>query len=310
MVLSGCVTPGVKTEPEPVKPAPEVVQEKPEPKPKPQVKKERPLPPVLILVSEAIPAYQQVADELKRLFPRRSTILYLSKDARERKQLANLLKKPEYQQFVAIGLAAAREARGLAGKEDELVFCQVFNYQGHKLVDPASKGVGALPGTAELFATWSGMSPSLKSVGVITGSGLEKVVARATVEAAHHGIELRHRVVSTDKELLFAYKQMAPTVQGLWLLPDNRVLSGRTIRELMTFSVRNAKQVVVFSEALLRLGGLISITAQPEEIAGKVARRLKAASRVKGVPGPDLLLLEGGEIKVNTVAAKRYNLKM
>ena len=309
-LLAACSRQEIKPDPlpEPVTPPPVVKQEKPKPKPKKKrVKKARPAPPpLLILVSEAIPAYQQVADELSQRFPKRSTVVLLSGKSVERKQLTALLKKPAYQQFVAIGLAAAKEARLVAGKEDEVVFCQVFNYQDHKLVGPRYKGVGVLPGTATMFARWREISPGLKSVGVISGPGLKAEVETAATEAAKHGITLQHRVVNTDKEMLFAYKQMAPSVQGLWLLPDNRVLSGRTIKELMSFSVRNSKQVAVFSEAILRLGGLLSVTTRPEEIAAKVAQRLSQARKAKGVPGPALLLLEDGDIRVNAIVAKRY----
>jgi hypothetical protein len=107
--------------------------------------------------------------------------------------------------------------------------------------------------------------------------------------------------------MLFEYKQMAPLLQGLWLLPDNRVLSGRIIKEVMSFSVRNSKQVAVFNDDILRLGGFLSVTSRPEEIAAKVAQRLDEAYRGKGVPGPDLLLLQEGDIQVNAIVAKRYN---
>lgn len=309
MVFS-LVTACTREEVRPAPVAPPVVKKV---QPRPPAKKiskpqPRPLPPVVILVSETIPAYQRVADELARLLPRRSTVRYLSPEAESRKQLT-LLKSAEYQQFVAIGLSAAKEAKALAGREDEFIFCQVFNYQDYDLVGPRAKGVAALPGTRAMFATWSEMSPALKSVGVITGPGLEPVIAAASSEAARYGIQLQHRVVKTDKETLFEYKKMAPLIQGLWLLPDNRVLSGRIIKEMMSFSVRNGKQVAVFSDDILRLGGLLSVTTRAEEIAAKVAQRLQEAYKGKGVPGPDLLLLEEGNIQVNAIAARRYNLQ-
>lgn len=295
---------------EPLKPEPAVapvVRQAPPQKPPPKrVSSLRPLPPVVILVSESIPAYQQVAAQLQRLLPGRTTVFYPSDESPASVQQRAALRRPEYQQFVAIGLGAAREARALAGGEDELIFCQVLNYQEYDLIGPRAKGVGALPGVGAMFATWGEMSPAVKEVGVITGSGLESVVEAASREAATHGITLRHRVVSNDKELLFGYKQMAASVQGLWLLPDNRVLSGRIIKEVMAFSVRNSKQVAVFSDDLLALGGLLSITSRNEEIAAKVVQRLQEAYRGKGVPGPDLLLLEEGDIKINAIVAKRY----
>ncbi len=294
-------------QPEPVTPPPVVKQEKPKLEKK-RVKKAPPAPPpLLILVSEAIPAYQQVAEALVSHFPKRSTVVQLSTDSAERQQLVALLKKSEYQQFVAIGLAAAKEAKQVAGSEDEVVFCQVFNYQDHHLVGPRYKGVGALPGTAAMFARWREVSPTLQSVAVITGPGLESELQLARAMALQHGITLQHRVVNTDKEMLFEYKQMASLVQGLWLLPDNRVLSGRTIKELMSFSVRNSKQVAVFNESILRLGGLLSVTSRPEEIASRVAQRLHEAQREEGIPGPALRLLEDGDIQINAIVAKRYN---
>lgn len=267
-----------------------------------------PPPPVVILVSEVIPAYQEVADELGKRLPEGTTVIELSASSPDRAQLVALLKKGEQQQFVAIGLGAAREAKRLAGDEDDIIFCQVFNYQDYDLVGPRIKGVGALPGTAPMFATWHKIAPGLKRVGVITGPGLDNVIADARGQAAKHGIELEHKVVKNDKELLFEYKQLAGSLQGLWLLPDNRVLSGRAIKELMGYSVRNAKQVAVFNDAILSLGGVLSVTSRPEEIAAKVMRRLQDASGEPGVPGPDLVLLEQGEIKVNSVAVRRYNL--
>lgn len=300
-MLGGCSRQETKPEP-----APPVV-EKPKPAPK-KVKKARQLPPVVILVSEDIPAYRQVAEEVKKQLPRRSSVVHLSNATDAGEGLSALLKKPQYQQFVAIGLAAAQEAKRLAGREDELIFCQVFNYQDYKLIGPRAKGVGALPGTAEMFSTWSRMSPTLKSVGVITGPGLEEVIQQASLEAEKNGIQLQHKVVGSDKEMLFEYKQMSPAIQGLWMLPDNRVLSGQSIKELMSFSVLNGKQVVVFSDAMLRLGGLMSVTARSEEVANKVLERLDDAFRSKGIPGSDLILLQHGDIRVNGVVARRYNL--
>ncbi len=308
-LVAACSRQEVKPEPQPeqVTPPPVVKQEKPRPEKK-RVKKAPPAPPpLLILVSEAIPAYQQVAEALVGHFPKRSTVVQLSSQIAQRQQLTALLKKPEYQQFVAIGLAAAKEAKQLAGSEDEVVFCQVFNYQDHQLVGPRYKGVGSLPGTAAMFARWHEISPALQSVAVITGPGLEQELEEASARALEHGISLQRRVVHSDKEMLFEYKQLAPSVQGLWLLPDNRVLSGRTIKELMSFSVRNSKQVAVFNESILRLGGLLSVTSRPEEIASRVAQRLREAQQQEGIPGPALRLLEDGDIQINSIVARRYN---
>ncbi|MDH5784180.1 MAG: hypothetical protein OEZ16_01060 [Chromatiales bacterium] len=266
-------------------------------------------PPVIILLSEMIPAYQQVADELVRILPDNTIVVLLASEAAERETQRKLMRQEGYQQFVAIGLEAAQIAKSVAGAEDEVVFCQVFNHRLHNIAGPMSKGVGALPGGSELFKQWRSMSPGLKRVLVMTGSDLDEVISLATEQAKEQGIELVHRVVENDKVLLFTYKEMASAVDGIWLLPDNRILSGRTIRDVLAFSVRNGKQVAAFSDEIFRLGALLSVKSKSTEIAGKVVHRLDEAYQAKGFPGPELVLLEHASIKVNDVAAKRYNIK-
>lgn len=309
VALGGCASRDRVSEPPPA-PAPPTVKRQPAP-PVPVVKKQKEepaAPEVVILISEAIPPYTKVAKELLQQLPQEPTVLYLNHGGQVDEELNDILKQSKYQQIVAVGLKAAMEAKRLAGMEDEVIFCQVFNYQDYRLTGPRSKGVGAVPGTRSLFASWRKMSPELKQVVVITGSGMEEVVMSAEAVAAEHGVVLRHQVVNNDKELLFEYKRMAPQIQGLWLLPDNRVLSGNAIRELLMFSVRNGKQVAVFSDELLRLGGLLSVSARPSEIAEKVIQRLQGARGEAGVPGPELLLLEDGDIQVNHIVARRFGI--
>ena len=39
---------------------------------------------------------------------------------------------------------------------------------------------------------------------------------------------------------------MTHAIDGLWLLPDNRILSPDVVREMMSYSAKHKKQVVVF----------------------------------------------------------------
>ncbi len=284
-------------------------------KPVQPVKKEkRPAPPpppppqIIILVSEAIPAYERVAQELEKRLPEGAKTAYLNRYRKVGKEITEQLARPDYQQIVAIGLYAATEARRVAGDEDDVIFCQVFNYRDHQLIGVHSKGVGAIAGTKSMFANWSRLSPTLNNIGIVTGSGMEAVVTKAASEASTYGIRLQHKVVANDKELLFEFKRMAPHIQGIWLLPDNRVLSRQAIKELLSFSVRSGKQVAVFNDELLRIGGLMSVTPRVEEIADRVVERLQAAHNTEGVPGPQLLLLEDGDIRINRAAARRYGI--
>jgi hypothetical protein len=78
----------------------------------------------------------------------------------------------------------------------------------------------------------------------------------------------------------------------------------------MNFSVRHDKQVLVFSDELLGLGGLLSATSDPRDIAGKVLDRLAQAARKEAIPGEDVVPLGEVKLNINAVMARRMNLRI
>lgn len=278
----------------------------PPPPPPPVVK--HVAPNVVILVSENLPAYRKVAKLLARQLGRRGSIRYLTPSQGENIRMLEPYRSETHKQFVSVGLSASVAAKSLPGQQ--VVFCQVFNYQEYGLLSPKHKGVSMIPSMSRTFATWRDLSPSTTDVGVIGGPGLEDMIHVAEAVAKRHGITLHYATVNSDKEYLFAYKQMANKVQGYWLLPDNRVLSGNALREVMTFSVRNSKQVVVFSNELLNLGGLFSVTADYRNIAQEVLDRLESAEDRDDIPGPDIAYPGRAVLRINPVMAQRLGLEI
>lgn len=257
-------------------------------------------PRVAILVSQPIPPYTEVADRLKQRLGERASVYNLQQ-----------IKDGSYHagdeplQLVTIGLDASRITEHLHHQQ---VFCQVFNYNGSGLSGPHSKGVSMIPGINKTFAAWKSISPGLLDVAVISGPGQQALLQPAIEAAAQQGIKLHHMTVNNDKEYQYVFKQMAAKVQGYWLIPDNRVLSVETLRDVMNFSVRNGKQVVVFNEDLLSLGGLLSVSSDYDDIVDKVLLRLKQAEGQNEIPGPELLPLDEAVLSINEVMAQRLNL--
>ena len=261
---------------------------------------------IAVLVSDRSPAFTGVEREIKKRYPYRAEIHNLdgseSLSADMRKKLGSL----ELPVVVAIGLPAARAAQALAGKK--VIFCQVFNYEEGNLVTPAMKGVAATPPVRELFRAWKTLSPKLQKVGVITGVNLGGLIDEARAAAAENRIELVHVEVRSDRETLYAFKRMAPQIQGLWLVPDNRVLSREVIRDMMAYGMREGKQVAAFSHQLLGLGGLMSAESSAADIAEQVLARVRQAQEYAGVPGEPVVPLNQADIRINKVMAERLNL--
>lgn len=302
LLLVGCTSQPVLA-PVPA-PAPEPPPVEAAPAPKPVT----PAVPVAILVSRDIPAYTDIASRLERRLGARATRFLLGANVPAPETLTATLSGPVPGQVVAIGLEAALRARPLQQAGYAVVFCQVFNYQEHDLASGRMKGVSLLPSHQETFAVWKALAPEVRNIGVFTASGMEDMLAPAIREAGHYGITLRHVRVNSDKDFIYNYKRMSVELDGLWLLPDNRILSRAAIQDVMSYSLRNGKQVAVFNDQILKIGGLFSTTSEPDEIAMKVVQRLATARPDGGIEGPALLELQRAEVHINPVVVQRLNL--
>jgi ABC-type uncharacterized transport system substrate-binding protein len=299
ITLQGCAQP-----PQPVAPAPE-----------PEAKVEAVIPPkksppaqVEIFVSEKIPAYTDVAKAIGKQLGRHATLHYLSGNQLENMKAVAQFRNENNTQIVSIGLNASIVTKTLAG--NQVVFCQVFNYQDYSLLTPRHKGVSMLPSFSKTFGTWRTLSPKVTDIGVISGPGFDEAIRLAKAAAQTHGFKLHAVIVNSDKEYQYAFKKLGKQVQGYWLIPDNRVLSEHILRDVMTYSVRNSKQVVVFSEELLKLGGLFSIRSNYREVAQQVVDRLEQAQGKDTIPGPDIVYLDKLDLHINPVMAHNLDIKI
>lgn len=265
----------------------------------------QPNPGIAILMSDRSPAFVGVQREIEKRYSQRIENYYLDGNEAASSAVQKKIQSSDMPLVVSIGLPAAQVARGLSGKR--VVFCQVFNYEDTDLVTTWMKGVAATPPVNEQFRVWKQLSPQLKRVGVITGKNLRGLMDEAQAAARENGLELVHIEALSDKETLYAYKQLLPKIQGLWLVPDNRVLSRDVIRDVMAYSVREGKQVAVFSHQLLALGGLLSAESSYADIAQQVLERVKQAYKDTSEP---VMPLSGATIRINTVMAMRLNLTL
>lgn len=260
-----------------------------------------------ILLSDNSPAFIGVQRAISKRYPQDIKTYRLGGGESD----AEILKKIQHSDkpiLVAVGLPAAKLARGLVNKK--VIFCQVFNYEDTELITPHTKGVAATPPAAEQFRVWKTLAPRLQKVGVVTGKNLRSFIAEASAAARGNKIELVHVEVKSDKETLYAYKQLAPKIQGLWLVPDNRVLSRETIRDIMAYSVKEGKQVSVFSHGLLGAGGLLSAESNYADVAEQVLLRVEQAERAQEIPGEPVAALTQANIRINPVMAGRLNLPL
>ncbi len=262
---------------------------------------------LILLLSGNQPAYSQVASEIRRRHQGPVEIHVLG-GARSPSAVRVDVQGSGIRKVVAIGEEAARLARVLRDKH--VVFCQILTYEELGLVTPWMKGVAVLPPADRQLRTWKTISPGTRRVGLVTGPNLRHFVAEARIAARAHGILLQHIVVRDDREFLYAYKRLLANVDGMWLIPDHRVLSSRAIHDALASSVKSGKQVLVFHRDLLELGGLLSAETDPADVAEQVLARLNSITNKDAIPGAPVLALKRARLQVNGVLVGRYGLRV
>ena len=225
------------------------------------------LPEVTIVLTSRDAAYEDVATELGKHL-QNFRIFDLSDDRQPPIVTFRAINDSETQAVIAIGLRAAKSSVAMA--QAPVVFSQVFNYQDHDLLNERSRGIAALPPLEAHIAAWKEMDPSLSRIGIIIGHGHEKLIAEAEFAAEKYGVELVLRTVQSDRETLYYFNRMIRNIDGFWLFPDNRILSGPVLQKMLTEADRLRVPVAVPNEAILSMGASISFSTVAEDIAATI----------------------------------------
>jgi len=300
LAISGCATFQPPSEPDIVEPPVPVVIEQPpideiETSPLARV----PLPPLLprvaILLTNTQPAYADVAAELATRL-KKYDVYDLEAEGAAPISILRRINDSNTGAVVAIGLRAARSA--VAMSEKPVVFSQVFNYQDHDLLKGHSRGVAAVPPLAAQLEAWKNIDSTIARIGAIIGEGHDELIVDAQAAAEQLGIELRVQVTRSDQETLYFFRRMIRDIDGFWLFPDNRVLSGRVLQQMLAEASHQQVPVAVPSDSMLQLGAMVSMTTVAADIAETIVaviRRIQSG-QLDSVPP----ITQLSEIRVTT----------
>ncbi len=230
------------------------------------------LPGVAIVITNSQPAYADVASELAERLEN-----YEVYDlGGNREPPVNVLRRVNDSNssvVVAIGLRAARSSVSMS--EKPVIFSQVFNHREHELLTDNSRGVAAIAPLDAQLAAWKEIDPTIVRVGAIIGEGHEDLVEEARLAAEKHDIDLRVQVTTSDQETLYYFRRMIHDIDGFWLFPDNRILSGRVLQEMLSDARRQQVPVTVPSESMLELGATLSISTVAADIARTIVKVIR-----------------------------------
>jgi ABC-type uncharacterized transport system substrate-binding protein len=273
------------------------------PTPAPNV---QPLREVAILYHNAA-GHAEVIAELRKLLPvatYRLTTLDVQAES-SRRGLDALRGKPGLF-TVAIGQPAATFARDQL--KGPVLFAQVFNYKELMADGRSIRGVAALPPLDLQIQDWKKLDPQVRTIGLIVSQSHTDLIAQAELAAKVSALTIKHEISGSDRETLYLFKRLAPQIDGLWLVPDDRILSPGVLRELLDYAISHRVRVCVFSDALLDWGALMSASPTSSDIARTLYRVLETMMAGKTSTAPPLTPVSEVAIRMNMQVAGRFRL--
>jgi ABC-type uncharacterized transport system substrate-binding protein len=256
------------------------------------------LPSVAIVMTNNSPAYADVAVELAQRLENYE-VYDLGDDSQPPVNVLRRINDSDSSVVVAIGLRAAQSSVAMSKKP--VVFSQVFNHQDHGLLKENTRGVAAIPPLDAQIAAWKKLDPTMVRIGVIIGEGHDELIEEARLAAEKHGVELRVQLTRSDQETLYFFRRMVRDIDGFWLFPDNRILSGRVLQEMLADASRQQVPVTVPSESMLEMGATLSMSTVAADIARTIVKVIREVQAGRLTSLPPITQLT--EIRVETNGA-------
>lgn len=234
---------------------------------------------IAILKSSGINAYEQAIEGFKATAP--SGIIYteydLQGDLEQGRKLARKIRASDTSLVVAVGLKAALAAK-LEIVDTPVVYMMILDPLKHYL--NASNMTGTLleiPAERQ-FKILRAFLPNLRRLGSLSSPGNSSgKFKEATAQASAQGFTLQDFPVESEKEVPQQLRSLLSTVEGLWLIPDSKVLTNESIGFILESSLARRIPVIGFSPEFTRLGALLSLSVSYGEVGretGLLAKRI------------------------------------
>ncbi len=234
---------------------------------------------IVILRSSDLKAYNDAIEGFKATAPGGVTYSEydLRSDPERGKQLARKIRASDSALVVAVGLKAALVAK-LEIVDIPVLYMMIFDPLKHQLTAANMTGVLLEIPTDRQFKVMRAFLPTLHRIGTLydpdkTATKLQEAESRAAV----HQFQLQGFPVGSDKEVPQQLRVLLSESEALWLLPDSTVLTNESIRFILESALIKQVPVIGFSSEFARLGALLSLSIDYEEVGretGLLAKRI------------------------------------
>lgn len=251
---------------------------------------------VVAVLSQDLAPYRTAVEGIKTDGAMRVTVLDLKGDVKEGAWIIRKIRSLMPDVVVSVG-SLATVILGDEIHDIPVVFCMTTEIP--ELVRSSSNvtGVYLRVAAGRQFQALRQVIPGIGSIGVVYDAALSSdLIAEAERSAREMGLVLVGRPVSDAREVPDALRSLVGEAESVWLIPDSTCFTRESFEFALKLSLEQRIPLMVFSEAYVRAGALLSLSPDYARVGGQTARlvrRIHSGESMETMPpeGPDDPLL-------------------
>ncbi len=253
---------------------------------------------VAVVMSQNLAPYRAAIEAFSAEDGVRVTVLDLKGDVEEGAWILRKIQTLDPDAILTVG-SLATEIIGTRISDIPIVFCMTPKVAAEVSAAPNVTGVYLMVDPDLQFQALKELVPKVRTVGVIYDPAQsEKTIRQAAAAARSRDLTLQTRPIESPKDVPKTIREFIGTVDAIWMFPDPTCFNRDSFEFLLKQSIEHRVPIMVFAEAYVKAGALLSLSPDYGEIGRQAARLIarihagESASRIlpKGPEKPVLVV--------------------
>ena len=271
---------------------------------------------IAVLLSDSEKAYEEPLRSFTDSVAMEVRVFNLQGDIRKDPGLKDRLFAEQPALIFALGAKAAFVAKLWTQDRQEVpvLFAMVINWQKYGLLEGQNNmaGISSEVNPGNQFLNLSLFAPKIRRIGVIySPTNSSEIVAQARKAVQMLGIQLVERPIEHRQDFRRTYRQLAPSIDGLWILNDPVTFTVDNMSWLENRCLADRLVCIGQSRNLAEMGLLLSVRpdvsnigVQAASMATNILKRSQSPASI-GVMEP-----LGTNLYVNSKTAQRIGIEL
>jgi putative tryptophan/tyrosine transport system substrate-binding protein len=263
---------------------------------------------ISLLISDDIEEFEDTAQSFIDNAPQDVQVFRIKGDRGNAYRIAEELKSDQPPLIVAIGAKAAWTARQKL-PQIPMIYTMVDQPERYGLNGATVTGISIEAPPDLILSQFRLFAPEVRDLGIFTSADINDPLLESSKKTAEDfGFGVTVYQIDSNKDVRKALVYVHKTVDAIWLLPDEKVITPENFYSINTAASRNHMPTLANSELLVTAGALIGVTADYNGVGSQAAQVAKQILEGDASMYGQILYPENSQVVINLDTMDTINL--